>query len=397
MTENPSQKVELANYKIKVFLVDDQKIVGETVRRMLEAESDIEFHFCEDPTKAITTAAEIMPTVILQDLVMPDIEGMTLVKFYRAHKQLKDVPIIVLSSKEEAITKADAFAAGANDYLVKLPDKIELIARIRYHSKGYINLLERNDAYDALVKSQKELAAELAKAGEYCISLLPKTMEDENVKTDWRFIPSEQLGGDSFGYHWIDEDHFAMYLLDVCGHGVGSALLSVTALHALRSQTLPNVDFKNPDEVVSAMNEAFQMSDHNDLYFTMWYGVFNRQTREISYISAGHPPSLLINSNGDVQQLMNDNFIVGGMPGFPFKSTKAVVDENSKLFIYSDGVYEIEFDDGKMWEMDDYIDFMKDKAGNSETEIDTLHEYVMKMNGEEILDDDFSMLKVILK
>lgn len=79
--------------------------------------------------------------------------------------------------KEEAITKADAFEAGENDYLVKLPDKIELIARIRYHSKGYIALLERNEMYQALLESKEALAHELNRAAEYVISLLPTPLK----------------------------------------------------------------------------------------------------------------------------------------------------------------------------------------------------------------------------
>ncbi|MFW5701538.1 MAG: response regulator, partial [Bacteroidota bacterium] len=164
MQQNESTQLDtnITEYKIKVLLVDDQAIVGEQVRRMLQPEEDIEFHFCQEPSKAVQTAAELNPTVILQDLVMPDIDGLTLVKFFRAHPQLKDVPMIVLSSKEEAVTKADSFATGANDYLVKLPDRIELVARIRYHSKGYIHLLQRNEAEDKLRKSQKALLSELA-------------------------------------------------------------------------------------------------------------------------------------------------------------------------------------------------------------------------------------------
>ncbi len=158
-------KTDLTRHDITVLLVDDQAIVGETVRRMLAPEPDIVFHYCSDPAGALAAAIEISPTVILQDLVMPDIDGLTLVRFYRRHPQLKDVPLIVLSSKEEAITKAEAFALGANDYLVKLPDRIELVARIRYHSRGYINLLERNEAYEKLLKSQQELASELARRG----------------------------------------------------------------------------------------------------------------------------------------------------------------------------------------------------------------------------------------
>ena len=82
----------------------------------------------------------------------------------------------MLSTKEEADTKAEAFARGANDYLVKLPDPVELIARIRYHSRGYIALLERREAYAALARSRKALQDELNKAADYVRSLLPERL-----------------------------------------------------------------------------------------------------------------------------------------------------------------------------------------------------------------------------
>ncbi|MBW1783999.1 MAG: response regulator [Deltaproteobacteria bacterium] len=150
-----SQTVSLTQHRITVLLVDDQAMIGEALRRMLAPEQDIDFHYCQDPTKAIKTANRIHPTVILQDLVMPEIDGLTLVRYYRANPPTRNVPLIVLSSKEEALTKAEAFALGANDYLVKLPDRLEIIARIRYHSKGYINLLQRNEAQAQLEKANR--------------------------------------------------------------------------------------------------------------------------------------------------------------------------------------------------------------------------------------------------
>src|SRR5262249_18741542 len=132
---------------VTVLLVDDQAIIGESVRQVVAGETDMEFHFCQDPTKAIELANTVQPTVILQDLVMPQIDGLQLLKFFRANKATRLTPMIVLSSKEEPVIKAQAFSLGANDYLVKLPDRVELVARIRYHSRGYIALLERNEAY----------------------------------------------------------------------------------------------------------------------------------------------------------------------------------------------------------------------------------------------------------
>ena len=147
----------LTDHPITVLLVDDQAMIGEAVRRMLESEQDIRFHYCADPTTALAVASAVLPTVILQDLVMPQVDGLTLVRYFRANPNTRDVPLIVLSTKEEPRVKADAFACGANDYLVKLPDKLELIARIRYHSRGYISMLQRNEAFQALVESQRQL------------------------------------------------------------------------------------------------------------------------------------------------------------------------------------------------------------------------------------------------
>jgi len=152
---NDQHPTSLTHHRITVLLVDDQAMIGEALRRMLAPEQDIDFHYCQDPTKAIKMANRIHPTVILQDLVMPEIDGLTLVRYYRANRATRNVPLIVLSSKEEALTKAEAFALGANDYLVKLPDRLEIIARVRYHSKGYINLLERNEAQAQLEKANK--------------------------------------------------------------------------------------------------------------------------------------------------------------------------------------------------------------------------------------------------
>jgi CheY-like chemotaxis protein/HPt (histidine-containing phosphotransfer) domain-containing protein len=144
-------------YHAMVLLVDDQAMVCEAVRRALANQADIDFHYCADAREAIAVANHIKPTVILQDLVMPGIDGLTLVGQFRANPTTRDTPIIVLSTNENPQVKGQAFALGANDYLVKLPDKIELIARIRYHSKALMNLLQRDAAYRALRESQQQL------------------------------------------------------------------------------------------------------------------------------------------------------------------------------------------------------------------------------------------------
>ncbi|WP_027720723.1 SpoIIE family protein phosphatase [Maridesulfovibrio zosterae] len=395
MIDATSSEELLTQHKISVLLIDDQPMVGEAIRRMLEGEEDIDFHFVSDPTLAIPTAEKLQPTVILQDLVMPDIDGMTMVKFMRVNSRLKDIPLIVLSTKEEATTKAKAFELGANDYLVKLPDRIELLARIRYHSKGYINLLQRNEAYKQLLESRDEMRKELAVAADYVTSLLPSPVTEGDIQADWRFIPSASLGGDSFGYHWLDDDHFAMYLLDVCDHGVGSALLSVSAMNVLRSQTLPDTDFLKPEMVLKSLNDSFQMDQQNNLYFTMWYGVYCKSERTLTFSSGGHPPALLI-SGGSVMPLRTQGMIVGGMPDMTYTSDSVRVERGARFFLYSDGVYELKkVSDGKMWEFEEYSAFMSGTSGKLGNPIDQLIDYTRELQGSELYEDDFSMVEFV--
>jgi two-component system, NtrC family, sensor kinase len=148
--------------RIVVLLVDDQVIVSEVIRRSLASEPNIEFHYCSDPTQAIAMALELNPSVILQDLVMPEVDGIMLLRWFRMNPATAQVPMVVLSNKEDAMMKAEAFTQGANDYLIKLPDPIELVARIRYHAQAYQNLQALVAATATAQAKTKDLETALA-------------------------------------------------------------------------------------------------------------------------------------------------------------------------------------------------------------------------------------------
>src|SRR2546423_11723228 len=185
-TATPSPPTQ---YHAMVLLVDDQAMVCEAVRRALAHQSDIDFHYCADAREALNVANQIKPTVILQDLVLPGTDGLTLVSQLRANPSTKDIPIIVLSTNENPQVKGQAFALGANDYLVKLPDKIELVARIRYHSKAYLNQVQRDEAYRALRQSQRELV----QTNETLISLNQKLEESAIAKSEFLANMSHEI------------------------------------------------------------------------------------------------------------------------------------------------------------------------------------------------------------
>ncbi|WP_184594952.1 response regulator [Pseudomonas nitroreducens] len=215
---------------VMVLLVDDQPMIGEAVRRALADDPSIDFHFCSDPHQAIALAIQIKPTVILQDLVMPGADGLSLVREYRAHPATRDLPIIVLSTKEDPAVKSAAFGAGANDYLVKLPDAIELIARVRYHSRSYLALLQRDEAYRALRESQQQLletnlVLQRLMNSDGLTGLSNRRHFDEYLEMEWRRGVREQT---QLSILLIDVDHFKAYN-DTFGHVQGDEALRQVA------------------------------------------------------------------------------------------------------------------------------------------------------------------------
>lgn len=379
----------------RVLLIDDQPIIGEAVRRMLADEAGIEFHYCQNPAEAIERAAAIGPTVILLDLVMPEIDGLELVRRFRADARFGELPIIVLSTKEEPAVKAEAFTIGANDYIVKLPDRLELLARVRYHSRGYVALQERNEAFTALKASQQKLANDLATAADYVRSLLPPPQALAGADADWRFIPSADLGGDAFGYHALDDTCTAVYLLDVCGHGVGAALLSVSALNALRSGSLAQTDFHDPGAVLEALNRAFPMERQNDMFFTIWYGVFDASTRELRWAGGGHPAAVLIGQGLETPQMLeSDGPLIGVVDGLSYGSDSVVVPPEAKLFVYSDGAFEISRQEGGMWRFPEFLESLVAAENGPEKRMDRLIDTIRSISGSSEMSDDFSMLEL---
>ncbi|WP_210249968.1 diguanylate cyclase domain-containing protein [Labrys sp. KNU-23] len=222
--------LDTVHQSVMVLLVDDQIMVGEAIRRALIDETEIELHYCSNPLEALAVAKRVKPTVILQDLVMPNMNGLTLVRQYRADAATKAIPVIVLSTEEEATVKSEAFRIGANDYLVKLPDRIELIARIRYHSAAYLTQIQRDEAYRALRRSQQELMEtnlELQRLTNVdgLTSLSNRRYFDQYLDTEWR---QAMRAKEPISLLIIDVDHFKQYN-DTYGHLAGDEVLKTVA------------------------------------------------------------------------------------------------------------------------------------------------------------------------
>lgn len=223
--------------KCVVLLVDDQDFVAEAIRRMLADDADCELHHCSDPARVMRVARELRPTVVLQDLVMPNADGLMLVRFLRANLDTRAIPIIVLSSKEHPLDKSKAFSAGASDYLVKLPDKIELLARIRAHSRSFVAQQQRDEAYRSLKIMKQKLEEANATLRRLTntdgLTGIPNRRRfDEGLDTEFR---RAYRNNRCLAAALIDIDFFKLFN-DSCGHQQGDECLRAVA-QALLSGT----------------------------------------------------------------------------------------------------------------------------------------------------------------
>jgi sigma-B regulation protein RsbU (phosphoserine phosphatase) len=204
------------------------------------------------------------------------------------------------------------------------------------------------------------------------------------------------LGGDALGYHEIGGGRLAVYVVDVCGHGVASAMHSASVLNAIRSQTLPNADFGQPSQVLARLNEAFRMEDHGGMYFTLFYAVLDPGTPRFSYASAGHPPALVLAADGTIRaRLATKNPPIGTMEGRSFAAAEGTFEPGDRLYAFSDGAYEYLDREGREHGYEEFeLQLAASGSSRATGEPFRLYEAACAAAGTELLPDDFTMLLV---
>ena len=376
----------------RVLVVDDTPANLMLVSNLLKSRYRVQAAI--NGEKALTIAASnTPPDIILLDVVMPGLDGYEVLQALRADPRTSQIPVIFLTARSDSEDEEKGLLLGAVDYIVKPISPAITLARINTHLTLYRQRRELLDAQDLI-------SQELAEAAEYVRSLLPAPLSGD-ISSVWKHIPCTALGGDAFGHHWIDSDHLAIYLLDVCGHGIGAALLSISVMNALRSQSLGSVDFRHPSAVLAALNDSFPMEEHGNKYFTVWYGVYDRNGHELRFASAGHPPAVLLRSAPDHEanrcELTTKNPAIGYFSGLSFAEDKVSLSETNKLFVFSDGVYEFFGHDDRTMSAADFVSLLI-KTGRADA-FDS-DDILAKMNTLKSksgpFEDDYSFLEIII-
>jgi PAS domain S-box-containing protein len=256
---------------------------------------------------------------------------------------------------------------------------------------------QRLDTLQALQLSQKMISGQLADAASYVRSQLPVNLFD-SVRTDWRYLPSSALGGDALDFFWLNEDHMVIFLLDVVGHGVGSALLATSILHLLRQRALKDGDPLDPVSVLAALNRSFQMDEHGDKVFSLWYGVFDRVSGILRFATAGHPPALLISprpgAEPDVTWLRGKGLWIGATATETFEGGSAIVAQDAELFVFSDGLYELSTPEGPMIGLEGFGQLLVNLHNSGGADLERVLTEVSRIHGSDQFEDDASILKV---
>jgi phosphoserine phosphatase RsbU/P len=387
--------------RITVLLIDDQPMIAEAVRRMLASEEDITFHYCSNPIDALKVAKSCQPTIILQDLVMPEMEGLVLVRFLRAENApTKNIPLIVLSSKEEPVIKAKAFALGANDYIVKLPDKVELIARIRYHSQAYANLLKRNEAEAILQEDNLRMRKELEMLRQMQRMILPTAEElgaIDGLEIAGYMEPADEVGGDYYDVLYTD-DLVTIAIGDVTGHGLESGILMVMTQTAVR--TLKEIEELDPVKFLDALNRTIyknvqRMNSEKNLTLV----ILTYSQGKIS-ISGQHEETILVRNGGKVERINTMDL------GFPIGLEQEITDfidhttvelnPGDGIVLYTDGIPEAYNIDKKQYGMERLCEVISDNWRYSAERIKQAIIDDLKLHiGEQKVFDDITL--VVLK
>lgn len=217
--------------------------------------------------------------------------------------------------------------------------------RLRYHRRT------QGEAAEA-----EAMDRELTDAAAYVASILPPPIDSGPIQAEWFYQPSARLGGDAFGYQWLDEHTFAAFVLDVAGHGAAAALHAVSVVNVLRQRLLPGVDLRDPAAVIRNLNRMFPIERHNSLFLTIWYGVYDTTSRTLAYATGGHHAAYLLTpGSASPIALATRNPSIGIVPDREMIADRVTVPAGSALHLFSDGVFEIVDRAGRQWNLEQVV------------------------------------------
>lgn len=342
--------------KDRILIVDDSPDVRILLKRMLPA-SRFEVEEAANGREGLAQKESFKPDLVLLDIVMPDIDGFAVCKAIRDADN--DTSIVFLSGKSDSTDKVRGLECGGNDYITKPFDKAEVLARIDSQLKIRKLTRELKDANRVLTEKQKALDDDLNAASGIQQSLLPHHVPDfQNLTFGWRFMPSYLIGGDIFNIIRLDEDHVGIYMIDVAGHGVPAALITVSVSQTLkpdgngltkeRTYGTPGYRIISPGALMEALDREYPI-ERFGRYFTIVYLIMNTVTGVLTYSNAAHPMPVLIRKGGGIELLDKGGTIIGLGGPVPFEEGEVSLKASDRVVLFTDGVLDCRNPEGDLY------------------------------------------------
>ena len=391
----------------KILVVDDNVVNRKLLFSILKKEG-YELLEASDGEEAIEVAVQGQPDLILLDIMMPKKDGYEVCRELKKDERFAAVPIIFLSAKAETEDKIKGLELGGADYVTKPFDRGEVVARCHAQLKIRDLTKRLTLANRDLLEKQRLIDEDLKAAAEIQRSLLPQEYPNVDIMdVAWKFMPCQSIGGDIFNLIRLDEDNWGIYMVDVSGHGVPSALVAVSVtqmMHSSKSVILkrsidhpPHYQIVAPPEVLDKLDREYPI-ERFDKFFTITYIVLNGQSKRILYSNAAHPPPVLLHPDGTLEFLDKGGTIIGMGGALPFEGGENQLRAGDKLFIYTDGIVEYQDEDGNFYGEDRFFDEMKRlKDEPISSMIDGVIASVMDFGKNNEPQDDISLLGVEIR
>lgn len=291
--------------------------------------------------------------LILMDMMMPDIDGITACKVLQSDDRYRDVPIIFVTAVGDSSKMAEALDAGASDYVMKPINRMELLARIR----SALRLKKEIDWHkerDKRMKNKLELAKQVQ------LSVLSKPIDDENIRISALYQPSSELAGDFYAWYRIDKNRYAVILLDMMGHGISSSLVCMYISSVLRDTITRISDMEQVmHELNRYMNQLHMKDELINYYFTAIYLVLDTEEKSIEYVNAGHPPGFVY-INDNVVTLEPCCSAIGLFDTLQVRKGKVLYEDEVSIALYTDGLID-SLNIGKEIPMEQLIDLLENR------------------------------------
>ncbi|HEX5271183.1 MAG TPA: SpoIIE family protein phosphatase, partial [Gemmataceae bacterium] len=335
-----------------VLVVDDNALNREALCAQLRRRG-YRATGAEDGERALALVAREPFDLVLLDVTMPGPSGFEVLEAIRRGHAPIDLPVIMATARDDSDDVVRGLELGASDYVTKPFDFPVVLARVHTHLSLKRSVQQVLDLEQRLSRRNQDLEAAngalrraLAAAARIQEAFLPhESINVPGASFAWAFEPCEELAGDSLNVCRLGEEQLGFYVLDVSGHGVAAALLSVTATRLLSSSADPNSILTRgaggspvpPAEVAEVLNRRFPWDEATGQFFTLFYATLHLRTRELRYVTAGHPAAVLVRPGEPPASLPE----TGGPPiglGDRYEEQAVALRPGDRLYLYSDGV-----------------------------------------------------------